>query len=53
MIEFENRIEAQRSISEVFMFLADLENLPKWNYFVMQVRNITEARPEWLHLSSI
>jgi len=38
MIKFENVIEIDRPVAVVFDFLADLENLPKWNYFVTQVR---------------
>jgi uncharacterized membrane protein len=41
MIEFENRIEIDRPVEEVFRFLADLENLPKWNYFVTRVQKIS------------
>jgi uncharacterized membrane protein len=41
MIEFENRIEIDRPVEEVFRFLADLENLPKWNYFVTRMQKIS------------
>jgi uncharacterized membrane protein len=44
MIKFENVIEIDRPVAVVFDFLADLENLPKWNYFVTQVRK-TSAGP--------
>ena len=37
MIEFENTIHVERPIDEVFAFLSDFENLPKWNYFVLRV----------------
>jgi carbon monoxide dehydrogenase subunit G len=37
MIEFENTIRINRPIAEVFAFLSDLENLPKWNYYVLEV----------------
>jgi carbon monoxide dehydrogenase subunit G len=37
MIEFENTIHIDRPISEVFAFLSDLENIPKWNYYVLEV----------------
>ena len=43
MIEFETSIRIERSVSEVFSFVADLENLPKWNYFVTQVRKTSEG----------
>ena len=44
MIEFENAIEIDRPIALVFDFLADLENLPKWNYFVTRVTK-TDSGP--------
>jgi uncharacterized membrane protein len=37
MLEFENSIRINRPIAEVFAFLVDLENLPKWNYYVLEV----------------
>jgi uncharacterized membrane protein len=43
MIEFENTVQIKRPINEVFHFLSDLENLPKWNYFVTQVRKVSEG----------
>jgi uncharacterized membrane protein len=45
MIEFENRIEIDRPVEEVFRFLADLETLPKWNYFVTRVQKISPGPP--------
>ncbi|MHA2066112.1 MAG: SRPBCC family protein [Candidatus Thorarchaeota archaeon] len=45
MIEFENEIEIEQPINTVFEFLADLENLPKWNYFVTQVRKTASGPP--------
>jgi len=38
MLEFENTIHIQRPIAEVFTFLSDFENLPMWNYYVLEVR---------------
>ncbi|NJC98891.1 MAG: hypothetical protein C3F07_01655 [Anaerolineales bacterium] len=43
MIEFENTIQIQRPVNEVFAFLSDLENLPKWNYFVLQVKKVSDG----------
>lgn len=37
MIEFENTIVIQRPVEEVFAFVSDFENVPKWNYYVQQV----------------
>lgn len=44
MIEFESEIRIERSIADVFGFVADQENNPKWNYFVIEVRK-TSAGP--------
>jgi len=36
-MKFQNDIEIQASINDVFEFLADMKNMPKWNYFVTMV----------------
>jgi uncharacterized membrane protein len=43
MIEFELTIDIERPASDVFAFVADPENVPKWNYFVMEVRKTSES----------
>jgi uncharacterized protein YndB with AHSA1/START domain len=43
MIEFENTIDIAQPVEVVFEFLADLENLPKWNYYVTQVRKTSRG----------
>lgn len=43
MIEFQNTIEIERPAKEVFDFLARFENLPKWNYFVLEVKKTSEG----------
>ena len=43
MIEFDNTIRINRPIAEVFAFLSDLENLPKWNYFVLKVTKLSNG----------
>lgn len=43
MLEFENAIRVDRSIAEVFAFLSDLENIPKWNYYVVEVRKLSDG----------
>jgi uncharacterized protein YndB with AHSA1/START domain len=41
MLEFENTIHIERPIEDVYEFLANFENLPKWNYYVLRVRKLT------------
>lgn len=43
MIEIENTIHIRQPLEDVFRFLADLENLPRWNYFVTQVRKLSNG----------
>lgn len=43
MITFQNTIEIERPATEVFDFLSRLENLPKWNYFVLEVKKTSEG----------
>lgn len=43
MITFENAIVIDRPVDEVFAFVADFENVPKWNYYV---RNVTKTTPD-------
>ena len=42
MLEFENTIRIDRPVNEVFAFLSNFENIPKWNYFVLEVRQISD-----------
>ena len=42
MLEFKNTIRIARPIEEVFAFLSDFENIPKWNYYVLEVRQLSE-----------
>ena len=42
MINFENKVLIERSRREVFDFVANFENVPKWNYFVRSVRKVNE-----------
>lgn len=37
MLEFENTVRISRPVEEVFEFLRHFENIPKWNYFVLNV----------------
>lgn len=43
MLEFENTIRIDRPVDEVFAFLPDFENIPKWNYYVLEVRQLSES----------
>ena len=43
MLEFENAIPIDRPIDEVFAFLSDFENIPKWTYYVLEVRQLSES----------
>jgi uncharacterized protein YndB with AHSA1/START domain len=36
MASFENTVIIQRPVEEVFAFLADFQNLPKWNYAIVE-----------------
>ena len=42
MLKFRNTIRIDRPIEEVFAFLSDFENIPKWNYYVLEVRQLSE-----------
>jgi uncharacterized membrane protein len=43
MIDFENTIHIDRPTEEVFAFIADFENIPKWNYYVMSVKKTSNG----------
>lgn len=43
MISFENRVTIHRPLEEVFAFVADFENVPKWNYYVQEVSKLSEG----------
>lgn len=43
MIEFENRIVIDRPVEEVFAFVSEFENIPKWNYYVLEVTKTSEG----------
>ena len=38
MAAFENSVTIQRPIEEVFAYLADFENTPRWNYTIEETR---------------
>ena len=46
MLEFENTIRIDRPIRpivEVFAFLSEFEDIPKWNYYILEVRQPSEG----------
>jgi uncharacterized protein YndB with AHSA1/START domain len=43
LLEFSNKLEIRRPIAEVFQFLSNFENMPKWNYFVVNVKKISDG----------
>ncbi len=43
MLEFENTIHIERPVDEVFAFLSDFQNIPKWNYYVLEVEQLSEG----------
>jgi uncharacterized protein YndB with AHSA1/START domain len=43
MATFENTVMIARPIKDVFGFLSDLENIPKWNYAIVETRKISEG----------
>ena len=40
---FENTVTIARPIEEVFAFLSDFENVPKWNYAIVETRKVSEG----------
>ncbi len=43
MLEFNNKVDVRRPIAEVFQFLSNFENMPKWNYFIVNVKKISDG----------
>lgn len=43
MARFSNNLIIGRPINEVFRFVADFENMPKWNYYVVEVNKVTSG----------
>ena len=41
MIEFSNEVRIARAPDEVFAFLARFENVPRWNYAIVETRKET------------
>ncbi len=43
MARFSINLIIGRPINEVFRFVADFENMPKWNYYVVEVNKVTSG----------
>ena len=43
MLHFTNKLEINRSVADVFSFISNFENMPKWNYFVLEVKKLSEG----------
>jgi uncharacterized membrane protein len=43
MIRFENTVVINRPVEEVFEFVANFQNVPKWNYYVTDVRKLSDG----------
>jgi hypothetical protein len=40
MATFQNTVTIRRPIEDVFVLLADFENIPRWNYAILQTKKI-------------
>jgi uncharacterized protein YndB with AHSA1/START domain len=40
---FENTVIIRRPVEDVFGFLSDFENVPKWNYAIVETRKVSEG----------
>ena len=45
MATFENTVMIARPIKDVFAFLSDVENIPKWNYAIVETRKAEAVKP--------
>ena len=43
MATFENTVMISRPIEEVFGFLSDFENVPTWNYAIIETHKVSEG----------
>jgi polyketide cyclase/dehydrase/lipid transport protein len=42
-MRFENTITIERSLGDVFAYLADFEKVPTWNYAIARTRKLSEG----------
>jgi hypothetical protein len=45
MASFENTVITRRSVEDVFAFVADFENVPKWNYAIVETKKGSFGAP--------
>lgn len=45
MMNFEITVVINRPVPDVFAFVADFENVPKWNYYVTRVTKLSKGSP--------
>ena len=43
MASFENTLMIRRSIEDVFGFLSDFENVPRWNYAISETHKVSQG----------
>jgi uncharacterized membrane protein len=43
MLHFKNKLEINQPVADVFSFISNFENMPKWNYFVLEVTKLSEG----------
>lgn len=43
MIEFRNQIVVDKPMNQVFGFVSDFRNVPKWNYYVLDVSKTSDG----------
>lgn len=41
MASFDNTVIIQRPVEDVFAFLADFQNIPKWNYAIVETTKVS------------
>ncbi|MGH2682903.1 MAG: SRPBCC family protein [Actinomycetota bacterium] len=42
-MRFENNLRIDRPVNEVFEFLAKFENIPRWNYAIVETRQVSDG----------
>jgi uncharacterized protein YndB with AHSA1/START domain len=45
MIRFENQVLVAEPVEQVFAFVSDFRNIPKWNYYVQSVDQTSAGEP--------